>query len=66
MGEYTGGEVEATLTVVAVEQQSHVVKFDVLNHCTRHINLPGGAVMANLMQVQMLNITTVEKEELED
>ena len=31
-----------------------------------HVNLPGGTVMANLMQVQMLDITAVEKEELED
>ena len=64
--EYTGGGVEVTPKVVAVEQQSHVVEFDVLNRCTRHVNLPGGAVMANLMQVQMLDITAVEKEELED
>ena len=31
VGEYTGGGVEVTPTVVAVEKQSHVVEFDVLN-----------------------------------
>ena len=66
VGEYTGGGVEVTPTVVAVEKQSHVVEFDVLNRCTRHVNLPGGTVMANLMQVQMLDITAVEKEEWGD
>ena len=66
VGEYIGGGVDVMPTVVAVEKQSHVVEFDVLNRCTRHVNLPGGMVMANLMQVQMLDITAVEKEELED
>ena len=66
VGEYIGGGVEVMPTVVAVEKQSHVVELDVLNRCTRHVNLPGGTVMANLMQVQMLDITAVEKEELED
>ena len=66
VGEYTRGGVEVTSTVVAVEQQSHVVEFDILNRCTRHVNVPGGAVMANRMQVQMLDISAVEKEEFSD
>ena len=62
VGEYTGGGVEVAPTVVAVEQQSHVVEFDDLNCCTRHVNLAGGSRMADLMQVQMLHITAVEEE----
>ena len=66
VGEYTGSGVEVTPIVVAVEQQSHAVEFYILNRCTRHVDFPGGAVMANLMQVQMLDITAMEKGEFED
>ena len=66
VGEYEAGGVEVTPTVVAVGQGSRFIEFDVLNRCTRHVRVPGGALMATLMQVTIQDIKVVEKMVAED
>ena len=58
--EYQAGSVEVTPTAVCVEQHSHYIEFDMLNRCTRQVTLPGGTVVANLIQVQLMEMKAVE------
>ena len=56
---YQAGGVEVTPTAVCVEQHDRYIQFDMLNRCTRHVTLPGGTVVANLVQVQLMEMTAV-------
>ena len=57
---YQAGGVEVTPTAVCVEQHDRYIEFDMLNRCTRHVTLPGGIVVAHLVQVQLMEMTAVE------
>ena len=57
---YQAGGVEVTPTAVCVKQHDRYIEFDMLNRCTRHVTLPGGTVVANLVQVQLMEMTAVE------
>ena len=57
---HQAGGVEVTPTAVCIEQHDRYIEFDMLNRCTRHVTLPGGTVVANLVQVQLVEMTAVE------
>ena len=54
------GGVEVTPTVVCIKQHDRYIEFDMLNRCTRHVTLPGGTAVANLVQVQLMEMAAVE------
>ena len=58
--EYQAGGIEVTPTAICVELHSHYTAFEMLNWCTRHVTLPRGTLVANLTQVQLMEMKAVQ------
>lgn len=60
LGTYMDGNVTVSPSVLVVDNQTRVVRFEVCNHTSQPVTLPRKTVLGQLMQVSVVDVGTVE------